>query len=319
MSSQPSNSPIPLDPDEEIRRVMARKTRRSFLIGGAATAATIGAYEWLSNAKQVGQLQSPLRRAEQFNAAVSHVLFREQPLAPTYPISRSTELRLNADVGLDLHMIPNSWRLQLVGLAHPEKYKQYIEDVGLWNYRSSGDSHDATSQSEQPNPKIKPGENLHVSQAAPKLPSNSTRTPGILLSLDDLRALPFTQQVTQFKCIEGWSQITSFGGARFGDFLKAYPPQRTADGTLPRYVNMETYDGSFSSSLDIATLLHPQTLLCYEMNGRPLSPGHGAPLRMAMPLKYGYKQIKQVAKITYTDQRPIDFWETRGYDWYAGL
>lgn len=133
MSRQSSTSRPPVNPDDELRRAMSRKTRRSFLIGGAATAATIGAYEWLSHAKQIGQLQSPLRRAEQFNAAVSRALFPEQPLAPTYPMSRSTELRLNADVGLDLHMVPDSWRLQVVGLAHPEKYKQYIEDVDLWS------------------------------------------------------------------------------------------------------------------------------------------------------------------------------------------
>jgi len=319
MSSQSSNSRPPVNPDDELRRAMSRKTRRSFLIGGAATAATVGAYEWLSHAKQIGQLQSPLRRAEQFNAAVSRALFPEQPLAPTYPMSRSTELRLNADVGLDLHMVPDSWRLQVVGLAHPEKYKQYIEDVDLWEYRSTDNPQDVAQAPEQPNPKVRPGESLHDA-AIPKTSSmDTTRTPGIVLSLDDLRALPFTQQVTQFKCIEGWSQITSFGGARFADFLKAYPPQLNPDGSLPRYVTMETANGVFSSGLDFATLLHPQTLLCYQINGRPLSPGHGAPLRLATPLKYGYKQIKQLAKITYTNHRAVDFWETRGYDWFAGL
>jgi DMSO/TMAO reductase YedYZ molybdopterin-dependent catalytic subunit len=140
-----------------------------------------------------------------------------------------------------------------------------------------------------------------------------------VLSLEDLRALPFTEQVTQFKCIEGWSQITSFGGVRFADFLKAYPPQRNANGNLPGYVAMETADGSFSSSFDLESLLHPQTLLCYQMNGKTLSPGHGAPLRLATPFKYGYKQIKQIAKLTYSDQRTPDFWEGLGYDWYGGL
>jgi DMSO/TMAO reductase YedYZ molybdopterin-dependent catalytic subunit len=82
---------------------------------------------------------------------------------------------------------------------------------------------------------------------------------------------------------------------------------------------METADGTFSASLDMASMMHPQTLLCYQMNGRSLSPGHGAPLRLATPRKYGYKQIKQVAKLTYTNVRPVDFWEGLGYDWYAGL
>lgn len=325
MSQSPSNPRSPEELDQELRHAMTRKTRRSFLIGGAATAASIAAYEWLSHARQIGQLESPLRRAEQFNAAVSRTLFREKPLAPTYSASHATALRLNGDIGLDPHMILDSWRLQVVGLARPQQYKQYIEDVDLWDYRSTDNPQDATPPPpEQPSPKLKPGALPHVDQTInlniPKAPStDTTRIPGIVLSLADLRALPFAEQITQFKCIEGWSQITSFAGARFADFIKAYPPQLNPDGTLPQYVGMETADGSFSSSLDITTLLHPQTLLCYQMNGQPLSAGHGAPLRLAMPLKYGYKQIKQIAKITYTNHRPIDFWETQGYDWYAGL
>ncbi len=351
MSDQPENSRNTTELDDELRREMARRTRRSFLIGGVATAATIGAYEWLSHAKQINQLESPLRRAERFNAAVSRAMFRETALAPIYPVARSTNLRLNGDLGLDPHMILDSWRLQVVGLERPQQYKQFIEDVDLWTYRSSDDPDDANYAEpapEQPSPKTRPGsgpkagvkagakagleagakappdKRPHVDQTIdltiPKAPASDTeRTPGIVLSLNDLRALPFAGQVTQFKCIEGWSQITSFAGARFADFLKAYPPQMNSDGTLPRYAGMETSDGTFSSSVDMATLLHPQTLLCWQMNGKPLTPGHGAPLRLAMPLKYGYKQIKQIAKITYTNRRPVDFWETQGYDWYGGI
>jgi DMSO/TMAO reductase YedYZ molybdopterin-dependent catalytic subunit len=64
--------------------------------------------------------------------------------------------------------------------------------------------------------------------------------------------------------------------------------------------------------------LHPQTLLCYEMNGQPLSLKHGAPLRLIIPVKYGIKNIKRIGKITYTDKRPADFWAERGYDRYSG-
>ena len=311
-----------------LRQQMARSARRSFLIGGAAAGATFAAYEWLTHAQQIGQLQSPLRRAEQFNAAVSRLLFSGAQQAPTYPGARSTELRLNGDIGQDPNMVLDSWRLQVVGLAHPQQYRQFIEDVDLWEYKS-GSQPVAAPSPPTPNPKLKqgtPGQPPHIeieqtlTVTIPAAPASDTdRTPGIVLSLDDLRALPFSEQVTQFKCIEGWSQITSFGGVRFADFLKAYPPQPSANGKLPGYVAMETADGSFSSSFDIESLLHPQTLLCYQMNGKPLSPGHGAPLRLATPLKYGYKQIKQVARLAYTNQRTPDFWEGLGYDWYAGL
>jgi len=62
--------------------------------------------------------------------------------------------------------------------------------------------------------------------------------------------------------------------------------------------------------------LHPQTLLVYEMNGQPLTPDHGAPLRLVTPLKYG---IKQIGRITYANNRPRDYWYEQGYDYSAGL
>ena len=308
---------------------MRRHTRRSFLVGGMAAGATVAAYEWLSHAKQISDLQSPLRRAEQFNAAVSRALFPASGVARTYPRAQSTELRLNGDIGQDPHMLLDSWRLQVVGLAHPQRYPQYIADVDLWDYKSANDEPSGaqtgkaapTAHPPHPgaaaDPKQRAGGQVGVQQtiAIPVAPaSDTTRTPGIVLSMSDLRKLPYAEQVTQFKCIEGWSQITSFGGARFSDFLRAYPPEGT-----PRFVLFETADGTFSSSLDMESMLHPQTLLCYEMNGRPLSPGHGAPLRLATPFKYGYKQIKQIASLTYTNTREVDFWEGYGYDWYAGL
>jgi len=65
--------------------------------------------------------------------------------------------------------------------------------------------------------------------------------------------------------------------------------------------------------------MHPQTLLCYEMNGAPLTGAHGAPLRLTIPVKYGIKNIKRIGSIQFTDNRPEDYWANEGYDWYAGL
>ena len=64
--------------------------------------------------------------------------------------------------------------------------------------------------------------------------------------------------------------------------------------------------------------LHPQTLLCYEMDGRPLTTDHGAPLRLLIPVKYGIKSLKQVRTLRFADRRPADYWAERGYDGYAG-
>ena len=66
------------------------------------------------------------------------------------------------------------------------------------------------------------------------------------------------------------------------------------------------------------SILHPQTLLAYEINGTPLPLEHGAPLRIASPTKYGIKQIKRIGRIEFTDERPKDYWAERGYDWYSG-
>jgi DMSO/TMAO reductase YedYZ molybdopterin-dependent catalytic subunit len=64
--------------------------------------------------------------------------------------------------------------------------------------------------------------------------------------------------------------------------------------------------------------MHPQTLLCYEMNGKPLPMDQGYPLRLIIPVKYGIKSIKRIGSIYFSDQRPADYWAERGYDYYSG-
>jgi DMSO/TMAO reductase YedYZ molybdopterin-dependent catalytic subunit len=65
--------------------------------------------------------------------------------------------------------------------------------------------------------------------------------------------------------------------------------------------------------------MHPQTLLCYQMNGKPLEPRHGAPLRLIIPVKYGVKNLKRIGKLYFSNDRPRDYWFERGYDYYCGL
>ncbi len=69
---------------------------------------------------------------------------------------------------------------------------------------------------------------------------------------------------------------------------------------------------------DMPSALHEQTLLCDSMNGEPLAPEHGAPLRLVIPLMYGTKHIKRIGTLRFTDRRPRDYWVERGYDWYSG-
>jgi DMSO/TMAO reductase YedYZ molybdopterin-dependent catalytic subunit len=144
-------------------------------------------------------------------------------------------------------------------------------------------------------------------------------TPGLLLTMDDILKLPKHDLVTQFKCIEGWSQIVHWSGVRMADLIEAYPPERLPDGRLPRYVYMETPNGDYYVGYDLKVCRHPQVLLVTEMGGSPLTQYHGAPLRLHAPMKYGYKQIKRIGLIAYTDEKPDDYWTKLGYDWYAGL
>jgi DMSO/TMAO reductase YedYZ molybdopterin-dependent catalytic subunit len=133
------------------------------------------------------------------------------------------------------------------------------------------------------------------------------------LTLADIKSLPRVEMITELKCIEGWSQIVQWAGARFSDFVSKYSP-----GAMTEYVSMETPDGEYYVGLDMDSAIHPQTLLAYEMNGAPLTSAHGAPLRLVIPLKYGIKNIKRIGTIRFTNRRPTDYWAERGYDWYAG-
>ena len=86
-----------------------------------------------------------------------------------------------------------------------------------------------------------------------------------------------------------------------------------------QYVRLMTPDEEYYVGIDRPRALHPQPLLCYEMNGAPLKDEHGAPLRLVIPVKYGIKNLKRIGSITYTDECPDDYWAERGYDYYAAL
>jgi DMSO/TMAO reductase YedYZ molybdopterin-dependent catalytic subunit len=139
---------------------------------------------------------------------------------------------------------------------------------------------------------------------------------GIDLSLADIQALPRVEMITRFCCIEGWSVIAHWTGARFSDFTRKYLPPNSSP---PPYVYMATPGEDYYVGLDMKSALHPQTLLAYEQNGKPLEAAHGAPLRLVVPVKYGIKSIKKVGLIRYTGKKPGDYWAEEGYDWFAGL
>lgn len=143
--------------------------------------------------------------------------------------------------------------------------------------------------------------------------SGSVQKPGEY-GLAQLQNLPKHMQNTRHVCVEGWDVIGNFSGARLSDFLKAIGADTTS-----RVVTVECAD-EYYESLDMATALHPQTLLCYEMYGKPLTREHGAPLRLTIPTKVGYKQAKYLTsmKVTNVLER-VGYWEDQGYSHFYGL
>jgi DMSO/TMAO reductase YedYZ molybdopterin-dependent catalytic subunit len=135
-------------------------------------------------------------------------------------------------------------------------------------------------------------------------------------TLAQVRALPKISQNTRHICVEGWDVIGSFGGARISDFLKL-----VGANTSARFLEVECAD-DYYESIDMASALHPQSLMCYEMYGAPLDRKHGAPLRLQMPTKLGYKQAKYLDTVRVTSVLKPDktgYWEDQGYSWFGGL
>jgi hypothetical protein len=139
------------------------------------------------------------------------------------------------------------------------------------------------------------------------------------ITLDDLKKLPKQEIVFEFKCIEGWSQIQHWGGVRLVDVMNHYKIGQKDAENLFEYVGMETPDDKYYVGIDMPSAVHPQTILAYEMNGKPLLKKHGSPLRLIIPVKYGYKSLKRVGVIKFSDTRPKDYWALFGYDYFAGL
>jgi DMSO/TMAO reductase YedYZ molybdopterin-dependent catalytic subunit len=143
--------------------------------------------------------------------------------------------------------------------------------------------------------------------------SGAVRQPGDY-KLETIQALPRVRQNTRHVCVEGWDVIGRFGGARLSDFLNMI----WAD-TSARFLTVGCAD-DYYESLDMATALHPQTLLCYEMYDQPLTRKHGAPLRLNIPTKVGYKQAKYLTDLKVTNVlEKVGYWEDQGYSEFYGL
>jgi len=143
--------------------------------------------------------------------------------------------------------------------------------------------------------------------------SGDVQRPGSY-TLAQIQALPKLTHNTRHVCVEGWDAIVRFGGVRISDFLAHVGANPTA-----RFLYVECAD-DYYESLDMASAMQPQSLLAYEMYDQPLTREHGAPLRLRLPTKIGYKSAKYLTNLMVTDVVPrAGYWEDQGYPSYYGL
>jgi len=136
--------------------------------------------------------------------------------------------------------------------------------------------------------------------------SGAVQKPGDY-KLAQIKDLPPVRHNTRHVCVEGWDVIGRFGGAKLSDFLTMIGADASA-----RFITVGCAD-DYYESLDMATALHPQTLLCYEMYDQPLTREHGAPLRLNIPTKVGYKQAKYLTDLKVTNVLDkVGYWEDQG-------
>jgi DMSO/TMAO reductase YedYZ molybdopterin-dependent catalytic subunit len=131
-------------------------------------------------------------------------------------------------------------------------------------------------------------------------------------TLARLRTLPQASQITRHICIEGWSAIGQWSGVPFRVFLEHIGADLRA-----RYVGFKCAD-RYYSSIDMATALHPQTILALDYRDAPLPTKYGYPMKLRVPTKLGFKNPKHIAAIFVTNDYPGGYWEDQGYNWYSG-
>jgi DMSO/TMAO reductase YedYZ molybdopterin-dependent catalytic subunit len=139
------------------------------------------------------------------------------------------------------------------------------------------------------------------------------RTP-VRLTPAMLEAMPRVSYTVKHHCVEGWTAIATWTGVPVSAVTQMVQPTAEA-----RYVRFDSFDHRYYNGWDLASAMHPQTILAYAWNDRPLTIEHGAPLRLYSPVKLGYKLTKYLTSMTFTRERPGGYWEDQGYPWLGGI
>jgi DMSO/TMAO reductase YedYZ molybdopterin-dependent catalytic subunit len=134
------------------------------------------------------------------------------------------------------------------------------------------------------------------------------------LTLPMLEALPRVTYTVKHHCVEGWTAIATWTGVPVATVAAMVEPT-----TRARYLRFDSFDRDYYNGWDLTSAMHPQTILAYAFNDRPLTMKHGAPVRLYSPVKLGYKLTKYLTAMTFTDERPGGYWEDQGYPWFGGV
>ncbi len=134
------------------------------------------------------------------------------------------------------------------------------------------------------------------------------------LTLPMLEALPGITYTVKHHCVEGWTAIATWTGVPVSAVAALVEPTDQA-----RYLRFDSFDRDYFNGWDLKSAMHPQTILAYAFNDRPLMTDHGAPLRLYSPVKLGYKLTKYLTAMTFTAERPGGYWEDQGYPWLGGI
>lgn len=129
------------------------------------------------------------------------------------------------------------------------------------------------------------------------------------LTYDDLRALPAVRQVSDFHCVEGWGvDDVMWDGVRLQSIIDLARPTSRAT-----HLTFHSLGAIYRDSLSMEQARLPDAMIAYDMDGAPLSPDHGLPLRVVMPRMFGYKGAKWLTRIEFRDVQDIGYWQQRGW------
>ena len=145
------------------------------------------------------------------------------------------------------------------------------------------------------------------------------------LGLPAIKAMPARTQITRHDCVEGWSAIAKWKGVALGEIIQRVRPQAEVKYVVFHCWDTDSEGNAYYESIDLRDALHPQTILAYEMNDKPLPVAHGAPLRLRVETQLGYKMAKYIQRVEFVasvaqiGQGKGGYWADQGYEWYAGI